>query len=343
MKKRLLLIPLLFAGGLAMFLERSEQQEPPAPHSTPPAPPLSSQPTEAASLTPSAPPPLPSAIAPLPPSFSGTEVDGTLRVDAAGYLVIEEGIRLLFDYFLSAMGEEPLPITVKRLRDYITSQLQEPARQQALTLLEQYLDYKLQLVNLERDLPNQYDLATLRQRADAASALRARIFSLEAHQAFFGQEEAYDRFTLDRLAIRHDASLDDEAKAAAVDQLRQSLPEALQDTLLPQLQAELRTETSRLRAEGANAADIRRMRQQLVGAEATQRLEELDSRRLGWNRRIAAFQEEKSRIEANSGLSEVDKAHALRNLAEERFDERERLRLDAALELADRRAKQAGQ
>ncbi|WP_165666243.1 lipase secretion chaperone [Metapseudomonas otitidis] len=343
MKKRLLLIPLLFAGGLAMFLDRSEQQEPPATRSLPPASPLPLQPAKAASPAPSVTPTLPNAIAPLPPSFAGTEVDGNLRVDAAGNLMIEEGIRLLFDYFLSAMGEEPLPITVKRLRDYITSQLQEPARQQALTLLEQYLDYKLQLVSLERDLPRQSDLASLRQREDAVSALRARIFSPEAHRAFFGQEEAYNRFTLDRLAIRHDANLDDAAKAAAVDQLRQSLPEDLQDTLLPQLQAELRTETSRLRAEGASAADIRRMRQQLVGAEATQRLEELDGRRQGWNRRIAAFQEEKRRIEANAGLSEADKAHALRNLAEERFDERERLRLEAALELADRRAKQAGQ
>ncbi|KIV61480.1 Lipase chaperone [Pseudomonas sp. FeS53a] len=264
-------------------------------------------------------------------------MDGRLQVDAAGNLVIEEGVRRLFDYFLAAMGEEPLPTTVQRLRDYIGSQLQEPARQQALALLDQYLDYKRQLAELERDLPRQADLAALRQREDAVAALRARLFSQEAHRAFFAQEEAYNRFTLDRLAIRHDPSLDDDAKAQAVDRLRQSLPEELQDAVLPQLQAELRVETSRLQAEGATPADIRRMRQQLVGAEATQRLEELDGRRQGWNRRIAAFQEEKTRIEANAGLSEADKHQAIQRLAEERFDERERLRLNAAMELASRR------
>lgn len=341
-KKRLFSIPLLFAGGLAVFLHQgAEQAEPGTGSPLPTIAPQAAEPIESPEPALTGPPPLPTAIAPLPPSFAGTEVDGRLRVDAAGNLVIEEDIRLLFDYFLAAMGEEPLATTVQRLRDYVASQLQEPARQQALALLEQYLDYKRQLIELERDLPQQTDLAALRQREDAVAALRARIFSPEAHQAFFAREEAYNRFTLERLAIRHDASLDDDAKAAAVDRLRQALPEELHDALLPQLQVELRTATSRLQAEGASPAEIRRLRQQLVGAEATQRLEELDSRRQGWNRRIAAFQEEKLRIEANAGLSEADRRQAIQRLAEERFDERERLRLNAALELASRRAEQA--
>lgn len=338
MKKLLLSLPLLFAGCLAALLYidtgQARRAAPivtaPAPQASDPA--LSPEPA-ASDVAPSLPP----KVAALPPSFAGTTVDGRLQVDAAGNLVIEEGVRRLFDYFLAAMGEEPLTTTVQRLRDYIGSQLQEPARQQALALLDQYLDYKRQLAELERDLPRQADLAALRQREDAVAALRTRLFSQEAHRAFFAQEEAYNRFTLDRLAIRHDASLDDDAKAQAVDRLRQSLPEELQDAVLPQLQAELRVETNRLQAEGATPADIRRMRQQLVGAEATQRLEELDGRRQGWNRRIAAFQEEKTRIEANAGLSEADKHRAIQRLAEERFDERERLRLNAAMELASRR------
>lgn len=338
MKKLLLSLPLLFAGCLAALLYiDTGQARRAAPAVTAPAPQASDPALSPEPAASDAAPSLPPKVAALPPSFAGTTVDGRLLVDAAGNLVIEEGVRRLFDYFLAAMGEEPLPTTVQRLRDYIGSQLQEPARQQALALLDQYLDYKRQLAELERDLPRQADLAALRQREDAVAALRARLFSQEAHRAFFAQEEAYNRFTLDRLAIRHDTSLDDDAKAQAVDRLRQSLPEELQDAVLPQLQAELRVETSRLQAEGATPADIRRMRQQLVGAEATQRLEELDGRRQGWNRRIAAFQEEKTRIEANAGLSEADKHQAIQRLAEERFDERERLRLNAAMELASQR------
>jgi len=341
-KKLLLSLPLLFAGCLAALLYiDTGQARRAAPVATAPVPQASAPAPSPEPAASDASPSLPPKVAALPPSFAGTTVDGRLQVDATGNLVIEEGVRRLFDYFLAAMGEEPLTTTVQRLRDYIGSQLQAPARQQALALLEQYLDYKRQLAELERDLPRQADLAALRQREDAVAALRARLFSQEAHRAFFAQEEAYNHFTLDRLAIRHNASLDDDAKAAAVDRLRQALPEELHDALLPQLQVELRTATSRLRAEGASPAEIRRLRQQLVGAEATQRLEELDGRRQGWNRRIAAFQEEKLRIEANAGLSEADRRQAIQRLAEERFDERERLRLNAALELASRRAEQA--
>lgn len=334
-KKRLLSIPLLFAGGLAVFLHQgAEQAEPGTGSPLPTITPQAAEPTESPEPALTGPPPLPTAIAPLPPSFAGTEVDGRLRVDAAGNLVIEEDIRLLFDYFLAAMGEEPLATTVQRLRDYVASQLQEPARQQALALLEQYLDYKRQLIELERDLPQQTDLAALRQREDAVAALRARIFSPEAHQAFFAREEAYNRFTLERLAIQHDARLSDDEKGLAVDRLRASLPEEMQDMVLPQLQQELRQHTARLQAQGASAAQIRQLRQQLVGAEATTRLEALDQQRQSWQKRLDDYLAAKANIEANTGLSSGDKRAAIEALAAERFDERERLRLDAAEQLA---------
>lgn len=285
--------------------------------------------------------PVDAVLATLPASFRGTEVDGRFEVDAAGNLIITQEVRHLFDYFLAAIGEEPVEQTLERLRQYIDASLVSPARAQAHALLEQYLDYKQQLAQLEMDLPQFTSLDGLRSREAAVQALRARLFSQEAHQAFFASEEGLNRFTLERLAIRHDENLSDEQKAAAIDQLRESLPEEMQDHVLPQLQHELRTQMEQLGPD-ASPEQVRRLRQHLVGAEATQRLEELDQRRLHWRQRLEAFLAERQRIESHPGMSPVDREAAIRALAEERFDERERLRLEASEHLLQARGKMEG-
>ena len=338
MKKILLLSPLLFAACVALMLYLQPRDLPARLTQTAPAVPSA----PSARPQPQSTPPLSAAVSeaskPLPASFGGTQVDGIFRLDAAGNLLISEDIRRIFDYFLSALGEETLQVSVERLQAYIAGQLPPPAAEQARALLQQYLSYKAELVLLERDLPQLSSLDALRQREAAVQALRARLFSTEAHQAFFAREEGYNQFSLQRLAIQQDASLDAAAKAVAVDRLRDSLPAELQDSVLPQLQAELRSQTAQLQAKGGSPAQIQALRQQLVGAEATRRLEALDSQRQSWNRRIALYQQDKARIEATAGLSPGDKASAIRRLALEQFDDQERLRLDAAHELAMARA-----
>lgn len=336
MNKALLLLPLLFATCLALMLylepgHLPDRLSPPAVAVTPVSPESVDKKVAPAVTTPEK----AAAQLALPSSFVGTQVDGRFRVDAAGRLIVSEDIRRIFDYFLASLGEESLQASVARLRGYIDSQLAEPARARAQALLDQYLAYKRELVLLERDLPQLASLDALRQREAAVQALRARLFDGETHQAFFAREEGYNRFTLERLAIRQDARLSDEEKGLAVDRLRTSLPQELQDMVLPQLQQELRQHTARLQAAGASAAQIRQLRQQLVGAEATARLEVLDAQRQSWQRRLDEYLAAKAGIEANAGLSSGDKRAAIEALAAERFDERERLRLEAAEQLTE--------
>ncbi|MDH1341281.1 lipase secretion chaperone [Ectopseudomonas oleovorans] len=331
MKKTLSALPLLIVAGLALMLYLQPGHQP-TQFTPPAATATATQPVQA---------PAAEALTPtdqdtqkkattlaLPSSFVGTEVDGSFRVDAAGNLIISEDIRRIFDYFLASIGEESLDASVSRLRNYIDSQLQEPARARAQALLEQYLSYKRELVLLERDLPQMASLDAMRQRETAMQALRARLFDSETHQAFFAREEGYNRVTLERLTIQYDSTMSAEEKGVAVDRLRASLPEELQQ------------HTARLQAEGASAAQIRQMRQQLVGAEATTRLEALDSQRQSWQRRLDDYITAKAKIQVNEGLSSGDKRAAIEALAAERFDERERLRLDAAEQLAAASKKQ---
>ena len=334
MKRLLLLTPIFFLSSLALVLfwrplEPVAPEAAPAPAAT--VAPLPATRTATASAQPQ------NVASSLPASLRGTTVDGMFRLDDAGNLLITQDIRRIFDYFLSSIGEEPYRRSIERLQDYIRAQLQEPARAQALALLDQYLTYKRELVQLERDLPQRPDLALLRQRDAAVRALRARIFSAEVHSVFFADEEALGRFSLERLAILHDRGLDDEAKARAIDQLRASMPEATSEQIAAQLQMELRSQTQALQARGASAEELRSLRLQMVGSEATRRLEQLDAQRSDWQRRLGEYRQARGRIEQNQGLSAADKARAIEQLERDSFSAGERLRLDAALELASAR------
>ncbi|MCQ4324037.1 lipase chaperone [Stutzerimonas stutzeri] len=337
MNRFTVLLVLASALGLAFMLGRSETTV--EADTTSPAPPA---PAEAARL--SAPAGtraqdkrMPTASDSLPASLKGTRIDGRFRLDADGNLAIDGEIRRVFDYFLSTLGEEPLKHSLERLRRYIAAQLPEPAEGQALALLKQYLDYKRQLLELEAHVPRSTDLPAMRQRLTAVQALRARVFEPPVHQAFFGLDEAYDRFSLERLAIRLDPALDSAAKGRAIDRLRAGLPEGLQDLLLPQLQSELRERSAALQARGGSAEQLRQLRQQRVGSAAAERLEALDRQRHAWQQRVAAYRRERQRIEASRGLDDSDRQAAIAQLEAEHFDESERLRLLAAGQLAQSR------
>lgn len=262
-----------------------------------------------------------------PTSLRGTEVDGELLVDARGNLVLTSQVRHLFDYFLSLIGEESSQQARQRIRDHLTAQLDEPARSQALELLETYLDYQYQLVNLEARFPVAERLEDLLAREQAVQQLRARLFSREAHEAFFAGEEIYNNFTLERLTIQQDPSLSDREKGLAIEALRENLPEEMQQLLVPQIHNDLREQTLALRAAGADEARIRQLRMGMLGPEATERLEELDRSRAEWRERVEAFQQERERILSQPGLADNDRRAAVNALLEEQFTANERLRL----------------
>ena len=263
----------------------------------------------------------------LPSSVRGTDVDGILEVDTQGNLVITAHIRHMFDYFLSTIGEEPAATSRQRIRDYLTQQLNQPALDQALALLDNYLDYQQQVAELESRFPTSESLDDLLAREQAVQGLRASLFSREAHAAFFEGEELYNNFTLERLAIHQDDSMSEQQKAQAIEDLRESLPEEMQQLLVPQIQHELREQTLALRESGADETAVRELRMGLLGPEATERLEALDRRRAEWQRRVNAFYQEREAILAEPGLAEGDRQAAVTALMQEQFTETEQLRL----------------
>ncbi|SDT19891.1 Lipase chaperone LimK [Halopseudomonas xinjiangensis] len=267
-----------------------------------------------------------------PPSLRGTAVDGSIKVDQQGNLLVTEHLRDLFEYYLATVGEIEPDQAIALIDRQLQAQLDEPALSQARNLLDAYLGYRRRVAELEQELPVVADLAALRTREEAVRGLRARLFDRHVHEALFGREEAYNQYHLDRLAIVHDASLDPAERAAAIAELRDSQPEDLQHALTTQVHRELGQRTQALRAQNAPSQAVRQLRLELAGPEATERLERLDAERAQWQQRLDRFVEERQAILDEPGLADVDKRAAVEDLLSDRFDERERLRVAALVE-----------
>ncbi|HDZ55627.1 MAG TPA: lipase secretion chaperone [Pseudomonas xinjiangensis] len=267
------------------------------------------------------------AVTAEPPSLRGTDIDGTLETDTQGNLVITGQIRNLFDYFFSTVGEVSFGEAAHRIRAYLATRLPEPALAQAEALLQNYIDYKAAVAELENEFPVIADLDAIQRREEAVQRLRASLFSREAHAAFFASEEVYNSFTMERMAILRDETLAEDEKSRLIEALRQELPDDMQDLLVPQLHQTLSAQTAALQAEGAGPGEVRRLRMSLVGPEATGRLESLDHQRQQWQQRLDNFASERRAILDYPGLADSDKQAAIRDLMSQHFEPNEQTRV----------------
>lgn len=167
-------------------------------------------------------------------SLRGTDVDGSLAVNDRGDLVLTIGVRDFFEYFLSTVGEVPLADVIGFIEAYARERLPARAHDQLMALLDDYLAYKhstLALMQTElapsvRQTPAYY-LETLEHTFGELHKLRREHMAPDAVTAFFGAEEEYSRYTLDRMSIELDPALSAAEKAELMSHLRDDLSPAL--------------------------------------------------------------------------------------------------------------------
>jgi len=268
-------------------------------------------------------------------SLKGTQIDGLYPVDAQGHLVLADDIKHRFEYFLSLMGEFPLDAILQMVRDDIELNLQEPARAEALTLFNDYIAYKRNLVALENqlDAPADYevdDIQRLRYQLQQLRNLRSQYLGDAVADAFFGFDDIYDDYMLNRIEITNNRQLSDSEKQAQLDALQQQLPAELND---------MRAETARvsqafhhveeLKAAGADDQAVFEYNSQQFGQEAALRLQQLEQTRAQWQARINDYLQHKSRIETDDSLTDDEKTAAIETLRQQQFDVTERKRLAA--------------
>jgi len=322
---------LLVLGAALAFVLAGERRAAPAPAAAPvraPAPP------PAPSGAPATPPDLVAeAEAPLPRSLAGTRVDGDLQLDAQGRFAPGPEALVLFDYFLSATGEEPDERIHARIVAEIRRRLPPDAAHDAEALLERYLAYREAARALFAD--GELASADVERRFQRIRELRREVFGAERAAALFGEEERVTLVDLERQRVQQQAGLDPAERARRLAALDDQLPESVREARREALVAvELRAAEAALRAAGAGPAEIQAEREHRVGPEAAARLAALDERRAAWDERVAAYRGARDALRAE-GLAGDDYTKALSELREQRFAGAERLRIEALDRLED--------
>nr|WP_307727137.1 lipase secretion chaperone [Telluria mixta] len=192
----------------------------------------------------------------------------------------------------------------------------------AKRVLTRYIAYRQALAGLQTDRRlTGPDAAALKRRLNALRGLRAQYFSQREIAAIFGREDAANAEALARMEIRDDRTLSAQQKQTRLAALDAGLPadvRAARETPLKIVRVQ--EEAERLRAGGANEEDVFRLRADAFGADAAQRLADVDSEEAAWKRRIEAYLVERR------GLRDEAEIAALRNRM---FSEDEQRRLAA--------------
>lgn len=264
----------------------------------------------------------------LPASLAGTSVPGGwARTDRLGNLIPTAHLRQMFEYFLSALGEESLQQLVARIGSALAA-LGEPARSQALATLGAYLDYKLAVSELEQAYGDMTDLGPdeMQRRMAEIHGLRRTWLDAATAEAFFADDEAVDRFQMEKRRIARDGNLTAEEKAAALRKAESSLPEPLREA-----REETRQFAEYEQVRQQLAGDPRALqawRQEVFGAEAADRLAQLEKEQREWDRRWQVYSVERNRL-MSSGLAAQERQEALDRLRARHFNETERIRAEA--------------
>lgn len=272
-------------------------------------------------------------------SMQGTVPDGDLRVlpggqglgQAGGVLPYAE-LKRLFDYYLSAVGEQSIGAITQQIQRALEQRMPPAQVSAARSLLGRYLDYKRALIDVEKNPAlGGTGVQAIRQRFAAAQELRARMFSAAEDQGMFGFEDAYDRDALARLEISQNPALSATQKREQLAVLDAAMPAALRaEREAPRVVIQVEQKALEMRANGASDEEVFRMRAKALDPQAATRLADVDRDELAWKNRIAVYRAERSKVlQAQADATESERQAALTQLQQSQFTPDERRRLAA--------------
>lgn len=282
-----------------------------------------------------------SSFGPLPKSLQGTQIPAAFEVDENGHLIVTASVKSVIEYFLSTIGEEPLETILARIEEFFHQQLDEPASHQAVAVLNQFIDYKKTLAEMEKNLAEDVSLSgkssdylTMFQYRREA---RMNNLSPEVYDAFFADEDKEDSYTASLIEIQKNNALTQEEKNAQAIAMEQLLPPQEQQARQAERTRENLNQTIQTaRQSGASEQEIFQMRSEIYGYEAAERFAAADAKKAEWNTRFEDYRNQRSNIISNEGLSEEDKTREIQAIQSALFNPREQRRLITLDRMADR-------
>ncbi|MDQ9834344.1 lipase secretion chaperone [Acinetobacter soli] len=248
-----------------------------------------------------------------------TEINCQLKRDGSNRLVVNEQTRNCFEYFLTQYGEKSIAQIDQDFKAYLAASLTEPALSQTTDLWQRYLKYREALGTLPEPAGPKNELAYFQSVFASRMALRQRFFSAPEIEGLFGSEDLYNQYTLNRMRILNNNALSDVEKAKQLRALFDQLPTDWKANL-EQLSTldDLRQLTASIKRKGGSAQELHDMRTQLVGPEATTRLENLDTQRTAWKATVTQYLDARQSI-LDSSMSDSAKQKAIESLRNSTF------------------------
>ncbi len=261
-------------------------------------------------------------------SQQDTQINCQIRTDVSNRLIVNEQTKDCFEYFITQYGEKTVEQIKTDFLSYIKVSYQDPVRSQLGDLWTRYVNYRNKLGDLQAPTADKESVQYYQQIVNNTQSLRKQFFSDYEIQGLFGTQDTYDQYTVDRMAILDNKNLSADEKAKKLKDLFDKLPEDWKENLqqLNQLE-DLRKLTAEIKARGGSAEELRQMRTNLVGAEATQRLESLDVQRNDWKNKVTQYLTDRDSI-IKSNMSDSAKQSAVEQLKQKQFsNQQEQLRL----------------
>ncbi|WP_281647452.1 lipase secretion chaperone [Parendozoicomonas sp. Alg238-R29] len=242
-------------------------------------------------------------------SLRGTTPDGELVLNAAGLPIITPSMRRLFEYYLATLGEQPVSAIRDQFYNYVKEQYSPRVAVASLAYFDRYVSYKVHLAEQQLELAEMFSALSitelLQQRMELLSRTRTAELGPEMAEAFFGEEERYDRFILSKTTIERDQSLTEEQRQQKLNELARAWPEYAEQQSLSVQQKVLKEQVTKARANGASDTDIYELRSVAFGYEAAERLSALDNQRDQWQQRLNEYSQQKQILLA-AGLGSQD-------------------------------------
>ena len=246
--------------------------------------------------------------------------------------IVTASLKDLFDYYLSAAGEETTEEINQRVNAELARQLQKEALAQAMDIWKNYLIYKRELVEFDQQYPaysrqpdKREQLQLLQQRHLALVALQDQILSANIAEILFKFDRQLDGYTLEKAELL--------ASDLNAEQIQQRLINLSAQLPIDTVLSVQRNEQQKVLVEISQQEDLTaqqkfQQRERQVGAAAASRLQELDEKRAIWKKRIVDFKHEQQQLQ-QAGLANEEYRISLDKLYTQHFSLEEQLRAHA--------------
>ena len=274
-------------------------------------------------------------LATLPASLKDSPLPTLLDTNSSGELIVNMKVKNLFEFYLSAMGEDSIEDCIDRIRYNLQDQLPPVALSQATEILEGYIQYRNHIGEIKNNFvarfpQGSYDINTVQEMKQAVRVSRSLFLSDEAINAFYEKEDAYDNVMMQRIAIQNDSSLTNTQKVSQLEELKNQSPDWL---LAQEKQAKLISVVQKkekgIREKGGTEQEVQALRIEQYGEQAADKLAKLDAQRAVWNDRVVQYRNEAGGVFNSNEYTDSERFQLLTDLRAQYFKGPELIRIQS--------------